>query len=129
MKKFLCLIAFLTIAMVTFAENATLTIRNNSDRTLTVKVMKSAGGVHAVVYISPRGSRVVSFTKSGYFYTKVKTERSQYDTMYSKGETFFIQNDDRGYSESELTFTIIESKYPQSGGEHISKSEFEKDDK
>ena len=127
MKKFLSIIAFLFICVVTYAENATLTIRNNSHRNLTIKLMKLSGGVYQTVFIGPRNSRIVNFYQSGYFYTKVKAERNQFDTMYSKGEVFYIQNDNRGYSENELTFTIIESKYPQSSGERISKSEFEKD--
>lgn len=112
-----------------FAESAHITFTNNSERTVTVKVMKLTGGLYSTVYVSPKSSRTISITQQGYYYTKTKAEKAMSETIYSKDDPFFVQNNSQGYSVLEITYWIQESKYPQSSGTRISRSEFENDNK
>ena len=124
------LVLFLLILTIpVFAESARLTINNNSERDLTVKVMKNSGGLYTTLYIGPKQSRTCYIQQQGYYYTKVKAERSRFDTMYSKDDAFYVQNNSTGYSVLELTYWIQESQYPQSSGTRISKSQFESNEK
>ena len=85
MKKILAtLISVITMTIVasaatpsesTYSQSAKVIICNRSEYTITVKVMKSEGGLHSTVCLSPRSSRTVSFPKSGNFYTKRRDGR------------------------------------------------------
>lgn len=119
----------LVLAIPVFAESARLTINNNSERDLTIKVMKNSGGLYTTLYIGPKQSRTCYIQQQGYYYTKVKAERNHFDTIYSKGDVFYVTNNSTGYSVLELTYWIEESQYPQSSGTRISKSQFESNEK
>lgn len=112
-----------------FAESAHITFTNNFERSITVKLMKLKGGVYSTVYVSPKSSRTISITQQGYYYTKTKAEKAMSETIYSKDDSFFVQNNSQGYSVLEITYWIQESKYPQASGTRISRSEFENDNK
>ena len=56
-------------------EEASLSISNRSDYTLTIKVMRSSGGLYTTVTIPAKSSRTVYFSNSGSFYTKMKAEK------------------------------------------------------
>lgn len=105
-------------------EKASLSISNKSDYTLTIKVMRSnGGGLYATVTIPARSSRIVYFSKSGSFYTKMKAEKGL-ETLYKQDSPFSIQCDRSGYTEASMSYYI--SSYGGSAGQTISKSEFEK---
>ena len=132
MKKFFLAFCLMCIAIVAKAQfsnygshNATLTIVNKSDYSMTVKVMKQYGGLYQTVYISPGSSRTVSFSRSGNFYTKTKAEKRLSGTLYKKGGVFSIQCDDKGYTTATLEF-VITSGGGGSMGQSISKAEFDK---
>ena len=127
--RYWLVLALLILAIPAFAESARLTINNNSERDLTVKVMKNSGGLYTTLYIGPKQSRTCYIQQQGYYYTKVKAERNRFDTIYSKDDAFYVTNNSTGYSVLELTYWIEESQYPQSSGTRISKSQFESDDK
>lgn len=106
-------------------STATLTIRNQSEYTLTVKIMRTGErGLYQTVYIGPKSSSCVSFSRSGSFYTKTKAEKDWSGTLYKRGGVFRIQNDETGYSEATLDFFV--SSYGGSG-QSISRAEFESD--
>ncbi|MEG0931038.1 hypothetical protein [Algoriella sp.] len=108
---------------------ARLTIENNSQRSMTVKVMKGSGKMtlHKTVTISSYGSEIIYFSESGQYFTKSKAVLKGKEPVYQKGQPFQVTNDERGYSVMTLTFSIKESTVPQlSGGKQISKSEFDK---
>ncbi len=127
--RYWLVLALLILAIPAFAESARLTINNKSERELTVKVMKNSGGLYTTLYIGPKQSCTCYIQQQGYYYTKVKAERNRFDTIYSKDDAFYVQNNSTGYSVLELTYWIQESQYPQSSGTRISKSQFESDDK
>lgn len=107
---------------------ATLTIENNSQRNMTVKVMRGTtqGSLHKTVSIAPFGSATVSFYETGNYFTKTKAVMAGRDPIYQKGKSFHVTNDDTGYSVLTITYTIKESAVPQAtGGTPISKTEFD----
>ena len=65
-------IVFIALFSANAQDRASLTISNTSNYTLTVKVMKQMGGLHATLYIPPQQSRTTYFSSTGYFYTKTK---------------------------------------------------------
>ena len=121
-------IVFIALFSVNAQERASLTISNTSNYTLTVKVMKQMGGLHATLYIPPQQSRTTYFSSTGYFYTKTKAEKSGSFTLYKKDESCFkIVCDSRGYSEAVMSFYV--SEHGCNAGESISRAEFEKNDR
>lgn len=112
-----------------FAESAQITFANHSERSITIKVMKYSGGLYSTVYVGPKSSRTIYIGQQGYYYTKTKAEKALCETIYSKDDAFFVQNNSQRYSVLEITYWIQESKYPQSSGTRISKSEFDNDNK
>jgi hypothetical protein len=123
---------FIVVLLLTsFASiaQASLTIENNSMRSMTVKVMKGYNGkgtLHKTVVIRAYSSETVYFANSGYYFTKTKAVLEGKDPVYRKGQPFSVTNDDTGYSVMTLSFSIKESAVPQAtGGKAISKTEFD----
>lgn len=109
---------------------ARLTIENNSQRQMKVKIMKkgSVSSLFEVIEISSYKSHTVYFHESGTYFTKTKATIKGKDPICKKSQNFKVVNDETGYSILTLTFTIKESKTPiSSGGQTISNMEFEKD--
>ena len=109
------------------SHNASITIRNRSEYALTVKVLKTGGrGLYRTIYISPKSSSVVSFSRSDSFFTKTKAVKDGIlgETLYRKGGTFTVQCDSERYTEGTLEFYV--SSGTGGSGQGISKSEFEK---
>jgi hypothetical protein len=119
----------LMLASFTIFAQASLTIENNSMRSMAVKVMKGSSGkgtLHETVTIGAYGSETIYFTNSGYYFTKTKAVLKGKDPVYRKGQPFKVTNDESGYSVMTLTFSITESAVPQAtGGKSISKTEFD----
>ena len=127
MKMLLTGFLLLAAANSTQAQ-ATLTIQNNSQRNMTVKVMRGTtqGSLHKMVTIAPFGSATVNFYETGNYFTKTKAVLAGKDPIYQKGKYFHVTNDDTGYSVLTITYTIKESAVPQAtGGTPISKTEFD----
>lgn len=129
MRSIIATIIFCLFSVCLSAQ-ARLTIENNSQRSMTVKVMKGYGddgSLHETVTISPYGNKTIYFSQSGYYFTKTKAVLNGKEPVYQKGQPFQVTNDDTGYSVMTLTFSIKESNIPQvTGGEQISKAEFDK---
>ncbi len=110
---------------------ARLEINNNSQRIMTVKVMKVDSGngtLHRIVEIPAHSSETIYFSETGYYFTKTKAILSGKKPVFRKGEQFSVYNGSDGYSVLTLTFTITESNVVQAtGGKEITKSEFDQD--
>ncbi len=118
----------LLISLSIFAQQANLTIENNSIRSMTVKIMQGSGkgSLFNTVIIGANGKKTVYFSETGYYFTKTKAVLRDRDPIYQKGKPFKVVNDETGYSEMTLTFTIKESAVPQvTGGQQITKTEFD----
>lgn len=82
--------------------------------------------IHEKVTIAANSQSTVYFSQSGRYFTKSKATLNGRDPIYRKGKYFNVVNDNTGYSEMTLTFSIKESASPQaSGGVQISKQEFD----
>ena len=126
--KLLIIFVFSIISKAGFSQ-ATLEVKNNSGRTMTLKVMEVDGldgTLYKEVYISPYGSETIEFSYSGRFFTKTKATLAGKQPVYEKGKSFQVVNDSRGYSVMTLTFSIRESSVPVTSGKKISKGEFDK---
>ncbi len=123
------ILAFVMLNSFAVNAQARLTIENNSQRSMTVKVMSGYSGkgrLHETAVISANGSETIYFSESGYYFTKTKAVLKGKEPVYQKGQPFQVTNNSSGYSVLTLTFTIRETTVPQVlGGKQISKSEFE----
>jgi hypothetical protein len=129
LKKIICTLVILFV-YVNLNAQARLTIENNSQRQMKVKIMKKGNisSLFEVIEISSFNSYTVYFHESGTYFTKTKATIRGKDPICKKSQDFNVVNDKTGYSILTLTFTIKESKNPISaGGQTISNSEFEKD--
>jgi hypothetical protein len=129
MKSKILIIAFLSLIANTLSAQASLTIENNSMRSMTVKVMQGYSGkgtLHEIVTIAAYSNATVYFSNSGYYFTKTKAILQGKYPVYRKGKPFEVTNNSSGYSVMTLTFSIKESSIPQAtGGRQITKSEFD----
>lgn len=127
--KSVILVKVFFILSITVNAQARLTIENNSQRSMTVKVMQGNGGrgrLHQTTTIGAYRSETVYFSESGNYFTKTKAVLKGKDPVYRKGQPFKVTNDATGYSIMRLTFSIKESSLPQAtGGKSISKTEFD----
>jgi hypothetical protein len=123
--KNLLLTLSLFICSNAFAQQASLEIRNNSERTLFVKIMHRDGGLYSKMTIPPYSTDVEYFTNTGYYYLKTKASKKGLRTVFKKGEAFRVYNGSDGYSVLTITFSI--SGGVSSGGREISESEFNRD--
>lgn len=121
------LLCTLCLSVVASAQ-ARLTVENNSQRVMTVKVMRGTakGALHESMIISPWSNKTVYFSESGLYFTKTKAVSQGRDPIFRKGNPFQVTNNSNGYSVMTLTFSIQESAVPQAtGGRQISKAEFD----
>ena len=129
MKKQILIISFIMLLTSIVSAQASLTIVNNSMRSMTVKVMQGFSGdgtLHETVSIAANSNQTVYFSNSGYYFTKTKAVLQGKTPVYRKGQAFEVTNNSSGYSVLTLTFSIKESSVPQAtGGKQISKSEFD----
>ncbi|MBK8369534.1 MAG: hypothetical protein IPL10_19710 [Bacteroidetes bacterium] len=122
MKKSHLTLAFLIIifSMKSFAQQASLTIENKSNRMLTVKVMKGNERKNVLFKtdsVAPKSKQVVYFTETGFYFTKCqavlysKEDPKMNDTLFSKERPFQVISDPkRGYSNITMKYVIKESK-------------------
>jgi hypothetical protein len=121
-KKWTFLIILLIASSIPlFSQQASLTIVNKSNRSLSVKIMKGIGK-KATLYktdkVSPKGTQVIYFSETGRYFTKTQAvllekDTLDNDTLYSKDNPFEVISDPkRGYSNITMTFKVKESKKP-----------------
>ena len=124
-RLWLLAIFFLMPFATAKAEQASLSVSNSSEYTLTIKIMNCSGGLYRTLYIPPKQTRTAYFPKTGWYYTKTKAEKSL-STIYKKDDDCFqIVCDSRGYSQASITYYV--SEYGGNAGESISRAEFERD--
>jgi hypothetical protein len=127
MKKtfFLFLILLLFISIRLFAQQASITIINKSDRDLTIKIMRGSEKKFTFFvsdHVVPRGKQVIYFSEPGRYFTKSQAiletkDTLKRDTLYSKGNPFIVFADKkRGYSNITLKYSVKESKKPEQEG-------------
>lgn len=109
----LFLLICLFITANTVSAQGRLILKNNSERELTVKVMKGSGGKGVFtdsVVINPNASDTVLIAKPGAYFLKTKAIMEGKDTIFQKGRAFQMYIGVRGASEITMTFTIKEDK-------------------
>lgn len=137
MKKKCTFLIILLIAssIPLFSQQASLTIINKSNRSLSVKTMKGIGK-KATLYktdpVSPKGTIVIYFSETGRYFTKTQAvllekDTLYNDTLYSKDNPFEVISDPkRGYSNITMTFRVKESKKPVlEGSATITRKEYD----
>lgn len=132
MKKIYFVFLFVAFFnLFAIAQKAELHIVNNSERLLTLKIMRDGGtsedSKYSILTVSPHTSSTEYFSETGHYYLKTKAEKTGTETIYKKGDPFEVYVGSDGYSVLTITYTIKESnvKNPMEGKE-ISKSEFER---
>lgn len=107
---------------VHYGEQASMTFRNQSDYTMTLRVLHSYGGYYTTVYLAPHSSRILYFSQSGSFKLKIKAEHGG-SVSYHDGGHFSVTNNGYEYSEGTISFQM--STYGSGLGPQISAKEFE----
>lgn len=127
--KYILILCWILVVSLKSNAQASITINNNSLRSMTVKIMQGYNGngtLYESVNISAYSNKTVYFSESGYYFTKTKAVLNGKEPVYQKGKSFQVTNDNTGYSVLTLTFSIKESSVPQvTGGKQISKQEFD----
>jgi hypothetical protein len=110
---------------------ARLTIVNQSQRLMSVKVMQARGVediLNRTVVVGPMESRTIYFTESGEYFTKTKATRVGTEPIFRRGQPFVVHTGPGGFTVLTLTYTIAESTIPiATGGTPISQDEFDRD--
>ena len=106
-------------------------MENDSDRNLTIKIMKKGKYSDSKVVsfiIAPWSYRKQSVSQTGYYYLKTKGKLYGKRTVYKKGDPFEVYNGHDGYSEITISYSITESKTGNPiDGDEISEEEFKRD--
>lgn len=103
-------------------ENASITFKNRSSYTMTVKIMKSYGGLYETVVLAPNSSRKVYFSSTSTYKMKIKATKNG-SVSYHDGSSFSVTCDDYEWTEGEISFSL--SSYGNGLGPSISAKEFE----
>lgn len=104
---------------------ASMTFRNQSDYTMTLRILYGVGGFYSKVVLYPHTSKTVYFSSSNTFKLKIKATSSYGQSSYHDGGKFSVTSNDREYSEGEMTFQL--SSYGSGLGPSISAKQFESD--
>lgn len=105
-------------------NTASITFKNSSDYTMTLRIVYSLGGLYTIVSLPAHSSRTVSFSKSGTFKLKIKATKYG-QSSYHDGGKFSVTCNDTEWTEGEMTFQM--SSYGSGLGPSISAKEFEND--
>ncbi len=113
-------IFIILFSLQSFAQQASLTVENKSNRKLTFKVMKGNERkcvLFKIDSVAPKSKQVVYFTETGFYFTKCqavfysKDDPKMNDTLFSKERPFQVISDaKRGYSNITMKYVIKESK-------------------
>ena len=91
--KSILLFLSLLFSVSSFSQQASLTIVNNSQRSMSVKVMRGSSGkgqLHEKVTIYANSSETVYFSQSGNYFTKTKATINGRDPICRKGKPFKV---------------------------------------
>lgn len=103
-------------------ENASITFKNRSSYTMTIKIMKSYGGLYDTVVLGPSSSRKVYFGSTSTYKMKIKATQNG-SVSYHDGGSFSVTCNDYEWTEGEISFSL--SSYGNGLGPSISAKEFE----
>ena len=102
------------------SQNATITVKNKSDRYMYMKIMKGPekkATLYKIDSIAPKGTVVFDITETGLYFTKTrailydKKDPEKNDTLYSQDRPIQIISDKkRGYSNMTIVYKVKESK-------------------
>ena len=130
--KSLVLLSGLLFGGQVFSQNATITIKNKSERNINVKLMKGnerKSEVYKIDSVAPKSSLVLNVHETGFYYTKLraiqydKKKPENNDTVYSKDRPIqVISEKKRGYSNITIEFKVKETK--ENSSISITKKEF-----
>lgn len=104
-------------------QNASITFKNQSDYTMTLRILYSGGGYYTSLTLRPHTSSKVSFPKSNTFKLKIKASSSYGQVSYHDGGKFSVKCTNREWTEGEMSFRL--SSYGSGLGPSISAKEFE----
>lgn len=104
-------------------QNASITFRNQSDYTMTLRILYAGGGYYSTVSLRPHTSSKVSFSKSGNFKLKIKAASSYGQVSYHDGGKFSVTCTSSEWTEGEISFQL--SSYGSGLGPSISAKQFE----
>lgn len=107
-------------------QNASITFSNNSDYTMTLKLMRNTYGsysLYTTVTLSPHSSRVVSFGETSSYKLKIKAVHHG-QPSYHDGGNFSVTCNAQEWTEGTMSFSM--STYGNGLGPSISAAEFEK---
>ncbi len=134
MKKYLTVLIFLFVSTVTISaqkwadaspatgQNASITYRNNSEYTMTLKIIKPYGGLYTIVTLYPHCSRTVQFSSTSNYSMKIKAVRNG-KASYHDGGMFSVTCNSYEWTEGVMEFKL--STYGSGLGPTISEREFE----
>lgn len=130
--KSLTLLSGLLFCGHIFSQNATITIKNKSERNINVKLMKGndrKSEIYKIDSVAPKSSLVLNVYETGFYFTKLRAIQydkkfpEKNDTIYSKDRPIQIISDKkRGHSNITIEFKVKESK--ENSSISISKKEF-----
>lgn len=104
-------------------QNASITFTNQSDYTMTLRIIYARGGYYSSVVLRPHSSSSVSFSNSGNFKLKIKAVSSFGDVSYHDGGNFSVTCNSTEWTEGEMSFRM--SSYGSGLGPKISAKQFE----
>lgn len=104
---------------------ASMTFRNQSDYTMTLRIIYASGGFYNKIVLYPHSYQTVYFSSSNNFKLKIKATSSLGQSSYHDGGKFSVTSNSREYSEGEMTFKL--SSYGNGLGPSISAKQFESD--
>ena len=107
----------------TNSQNASITFKNQSEYTMTLRIVYASGGYYSTVSLRPYSSSTVSFSKSGSFKLKIKATSSHGGVSYHDGGMFSVTCTSQEWTEGEMTFKM--SSYGSGLGPSISAKQFE----
>lgn len=140
MKKYIATLIILLVTSVTMSaqtwsdyysssskvsqsqQKASITFKNKSDYTMTLKVMKLYGGLYTTVTLSPHSSRTVTFSNTSSYKLKIKAVHNGRPS-YHDGGKFSVTCNEYEWTEGAMEFML--STYGSGLGPTISAKEFE----
>ena len=106
-----------------YRQNASISFSNQSDYTMTLKIIYATGGYYSSLVLRPHTSSKVSFSTSGTFKLKIKAVSKFGDVSYHDGGNFSVTCNSNEWTEGEMSFRM--SSYGSGLGPKISASQFE----
>jgi hypothetical protein len=123
-------LVFTLLALVVIQQlsaQARLTIKNDSERKLSVKIMKHSytPTLFDSITVAPNSEGTLEFSQTGTYFAKSMATMEKADSIYQKTRSFRLVTGPRGSTVMTLTFTIKESSEALTGNVRISRKEWE----